>query len=86
MVMFLLSGLARAEGVFSWVEVQVPSLVSKYVKGLVGGVEELPCACLYKYGNRFRQMHVRFVQITQMFLLSSQGVSLHSSLNALALE
>lgn len=62
--MFLLSGCTRAEGVFSWVGVQVPSLVSKYVKGLVGGVEELPCACLYKYGNRFRRMHVCMFELT----------------------
>lgn len=41
-----------------WAGVQVPSLVSKYVKGLDGGVEETPCACLYKYGNCFRRMHI----------------------------
>lgn len=62
MLMFLLSGRARAEGVFLWVGVQVPSLVSKYIKGLVGGVEELPCACLYKCGNCF--MHVRIIELT----------------------
>lgn len=33
----------HAEGVFLWAGVQVPSLVSKYVKGLDGGVEETPC-------------------------------------------
>lgn len=32
-----------AEGVFLWVGEQVLSLVSKYVKGLDGGVEEPPC-------------------------------------------
>lgn len=40
--------------VFCWVGVQVPSLVSKYIKGLVGGVEETPCACLCKCANCIR--------------------------------
>lgn len=40
MAVFLLSERARAEGVFLWAGVQVPSLVSKYVRGLDGGVEE----------------------------------------------
>lgn len=59
---------------------QVPSLVSKYIKGLVGGVEELPCACLYKCGNCFRQMHVNMTELTargnrNVVLLLCQGVS-----------
>lgn len=45
MAMFLLSSCARAEGVFLWVGVQVPSLVSKYVEGLDRGVVELPAPC-----------------------------------------
>lgn len=56
--MFLLSEWTHAEGVFSWVWAQVPSLVRKYVKGLVGGVKQLPCVCLSEYGNRFRQMQL----------------------------
>ncbi len=59
----------------------MPSLVSKYVKGLVGGVEELLCACLYRYVVRFGRTHVSMVELTAWgnrngVLLLSQGVSL----------
>lgn len=56
-----------------WVGVQVPNLVSKYVTGLVGGVDELPCARLKKYCNRFRQMS-EHLEVTEMFPLLSRGV------------
>lgn len=49
---------------FRGVGVQVPSLVSKHVKGLAGGVEQLPCACLYKCGNCFWCMHARIIELT----------------------
>lgn len=59
----------------------MPSLVSKYIKGLVGGVEETPCACLCKCANRIGRMHVCNVELTargnrNIVLLLSLGVSL----------
>lgn len=84
MVMFWLSGWARAEGV-CFLLGGVPSLVSKYIKGLLGGVEETPCACLCKCANCIRRMHVCNVELTargnrNVVLLLSQGVSLPSLL------
>lgn len=64
---------------------QVPSLVSKYIKGLVGGVEETLCACLCECANCVRRMHVCIVELTaranrNVVLLFSPGVSLLSLL------
>ena len=90
--MFLLSGRARVEGVFSWVGVQVPSLVSKYVKGV--WLEVWKNCHVHVCANAatvFRRTHVRMVELTALgntnvVLLWSQGVSLPSLLNAPALE
>lgn len=62
---------------------QVPSLVSKYIKGLVGGVEETP-VCLF-VSMRYERMDVCIVALTargnrNVVLLFSQGVSLPSLL------
>lgn len=63
--------------VFRWVWAQVPSLVCKYIKGLVGGVEKTPCACLCKCANCIGLMHVCNRNAVQLL---SQGVSLPSLL------
>lgn len=71
--------------VFGRVGVQVPSLVSKYIKGLVGGVEETLCTCLCKCANCVKRMDVCIVELTARrnrngVLHFNQGVSLPSLL------
>lgn len=55
-----------------WAGVQVPSLVSKYVKGLDGGVEETPCDVRACTNTAKATASCNSIAV----LLSSQGVSL----------
>lgn len=71
---------------FLWVGAQVPSLVSKYIKGLVWRCgRKTPRACLCKCANCTRRTHVCIVELTargnrDVVLILSPGVSLPSLL------